>query len=161
MNRFKDKGWKHNKRLNALYKRNNKLGRAIYLIVVIGGAFQGKLDYVKNEYGVVENDIFYCGENQPLDFSKEVIYGFHLYIYDLIRQQSDNQGQAAVNYEQMAGKLMDKIIICDDISSGIVPIDPIYRKWREETGKSMKVLCSAAQKVIRVFCGMGTVVKHV
>ena len=53
----------------------------------------------------------------------------------------------------------DKIIISDDLSSGIVPLKKEDRKWREETGKVLQFLTSKSNKVTRVFCGLPMVLK--
>ena len=47
-----------------------------------------------------------------------------------------------------------RIVICDDISAGIVPVDPMLRKWREETGILMRKLSAEADEVIRVAAGI-------
>ena len=55
--------------------------------------------------------------------------------------------------------LEDKIIIVTDISQGIVPMDPAQRNWREMVGRTMLYLGGKAEKVIRVFCGLGQEIK--
>ena len=54
----------------------------------------------------------------------------------------------------------NKIIICDDISSGIVPLKKEDRIWREETGKCLQYLSKESSKVYRVFCGIPSVIKE-
>jgi adenosyl cobinamide kinase/adenosyl cobinamide phosphate guanylyltransferase len=53
----------------------------------------------------------------------------------------------------------DSIVICNDISCGVVPVDPVLRKWREAVGKSMSALSQNSDEVIRLFCGIPTRVK--
>ena len=44
------------------------------MIVIIGGAFQGKMDYAKSEFGLQEKEVFHCsGENMVIDFDKKAI----------------------------------------------------------------------------------------
>ena len=54
----------------------------------------------------------------------------------------------------------NKIIICDDISSGIVPLKKEDRVWREETGKCLQYLSKESSKVYRMFCGIPSVIKE-
>ena len=56
-------------------------------------------------------------------------------------------------------KLRDKVIISDDISQGVVPMDATEREWREMTGRCLVSLGQQADKVIRVFCGIPEVIK--
>lgn len=50
--------------------------------------------------------------------------------------------------------LKDKIIICDEIGSGIVPMTKEERMWREENGRVLQYLCKNADEVYRVFFGL-------
>ena len=53
----------------------------------------------------------------------------------------------------------DKIIISDEISSGIVPLKKEDRMWREETGRCLQFLSKESSSVYRVFCGIPTIIK--
>jgi adenosyl cobinamide kinase/adenosyl cobinamide phosphate guanylyltransferase len=55
--------------------------------------------------------------------------------------------------------LNDKVIISDDISSGVVPVDREMRQWREALGRSLAMLAEQADEVIRVFCGIASRIK--
>lgn len=125
------------------------------MILVIGGAYSGKLDFVKETYGVDHKDIFYC-EDGNLDFSKKVISGLHRFTYE-----NSVQGKSSLEIiEENLELLKDKIIICDEISSGIVPLKKEERVWREDTGRCLQLLSKKATKVYRVFCGIPTVLKE-
>ena len=47
--------------------------------LIIGGAYNGKLNYVKETLRVVDEDICYIQDT--LDLSKSVLYGINNYIY--------------------------------------------------------------------------------
>ena len=68
-------------------------------------------------------------------------------IYDTMKEKGEK-------YRNM------NIIICDDISSGIVPLKKEDRIWREETGKCLQYLSKESSKVYRVFCGIPSVIKE-
>ncbi len=48
----------------------------------------------------------------------------------------------------------DRIVIIEDISQGVVPIDTKERAWREANGRVMAYLAGEAETVTRVFCGI-------
>lgn len=121
------------------------------MILIIGGAYNGKLDYVKKTYNIKDDDIFFCDKNE-IDFSKKVIYGLHKFTYydsDCVKFIKDN-----------IGKFNEKIIICDDISSGIVPLQKKDRLWRENTGKCLQFLSLNANEIYRIFFGIELVLKN-
>lgn len=122
------------------------------MILSIGGSYQGKLDYVKENYKKV-NTVFECNENNlEIDMSKDIINKLHI----LILSQLKNNINTYKFLEENMHSLKTKIIICDDISSGVVPISAEMRMWREEVGRSLALLSQNAEEVIRVFCGLGT-----
>lgn len=124
------------------------------MILVIGGAYSGKLEFVKEKYGVDEKDIFYCVDGN-IDFSKKVISGLHKFTYENVLEGKKSLEFIKENLEF----LEDKIIICDEISSGIVPLKQEERVWREDTGRCLQLLSKEAKKVYRIFCGIPTVLK--
>ena len=124
------------------------------MILIYGGAYNGKLQYVKENYDIKEEDIYYC-EDSNIDFSKKVIYGLHKFTYE-----NSNNEKVSIDYlKENINKLQDKIIICDEINSGIVPINKNERIWREDTGRALQYLSKNANKVVRVFFGIPTVLK--
>ena len=48
--------------------------------LLFGGAYNGKLRYVREKLGINEYEIFYCKEDS-IDFSKKVISGIDRLIY--------------------------------------------------------------------------------
>lgn len=125
------------------------------MILIIGGAYQGKLDYVKENYGIGD-DIYTCSETTAFpDFSKSALNCFHLLVLAQIRNNIDHPDFLR---EHML-LLKDKIIISDDIFCGVVPIEHEMRIWRETLGRSLAYLSKNADEVYRVFCGLGTKLK--
>ena len=125
------------------------------MILIFGGAFQGKLEYAKEHWDFTEDDIFYCEENLRIDLSKKVLYGLEKFCFACVCEGADTKGTIRT-YEE---PLDDKIIILDDVSQGVVPIDPDRRAWREEVGRTMLWLSREADEVHRVFCGLGQRIK--
>ena len=44
--------------------------------IIIGGVYQGKLDYAKAQFSLTDSDVFFCSECPVLDLTKRCIYGF-------------------------------------------------------------------------------------
>lgn len=125
------------------------------MVLVFGGAYQGKLEYVIWNYGIQENEIFHCDDASEIDFSKRAVYGLEKLVLNLIRCGADPLDYINMNLD----KINDKIIICTDISAGVVPTDPVMRQWREAVGRCMTLLSRNSERVVRIFCGLGTVIK--
>lgn len=122
--------------------------------LIIGGAYQGKLDYAKEYLGVAE--VFTCSKELPeLDFSKQAIYGLEDFTLACVRCGIEAKDYLMENQE----KLEDKVIICTDVSQGIVPMERELRDMREMVGRAMVYLAKEANSVIRVFCGLGQEIK--
>lgn len=120
------------------------------MILIIGGAYQGKLDAAKELYGVSDIDCHNCSDG--IDWSKKVLYNFEKYVFDLISRDINPMQYVMDNII----KFHDKIVIITDISSGVVPMDKMIRKWREDAGRVGVILSKEADKVVRVFCGIPT-----
>jgi len=121
------------------------------MILIFGGAYQGKLGYAKKEYG---GEVFEC-ENSDIDFSAQIIHHLEKFILSCVHEGLDPKKIL----EKNADKLTDKIIISDDISSGVVPAQPELREWREQTGKVLVWLSEMSDEVIRIFCGLPQKIK--
>ena len=125
------------------------------MIVVFGGSYQGKLDFTLDKFCLTKDDVCILSEDAKIDFTKKILYGLENYISGAI---SRNENPIEF-FETNIAKLDDKIIVCTDISCGIVPLDPIDRLHRDNTGKVMQILCRSANEVYRVFCGIGEKIK--
>ena len=115
--------------------------------LIIGGAYQGKRAYAKEALGVSDGDFFTCS-GTTLDTSFRCIE--HLERYTLACVQTGLDSMEVTDLDTLA----DKIVICDDISCGVVPIDPLERAWREQTGRLLTKLSGRASPVTRIFCGL-------
>ena len=126
------------------------------MILVFGGAYNGKLEYVKAKYNIKDEEIFFCSEKE-LNYSKKVICGLHKFIYAIGKYGENPLDILKENIKE----LEDKIIICDEISSGIVPLEKSNRIWREDTGRCLQYLTKNSCMVVRIFCGLEMVLKDV
>lgn len=116
------------------------------MILIFGGAYNGKLEFVKEKYDVTNEEIFFC-TNENLDCKKKVVCGLHIFT-KACALNNINSFEILENNMEI---LKDKIIICDEINSGIVPIDKLDRAWREETGRALQLLAKHSDSVYRIF----------
>ena len=123
---------------------------------IIGGADQGKCKYVFEKYQICEKDVFY-GDSSPYEAlpEKMVIKDFHL----LMRRFLED-GYSVEKILHTLENAQHSVIITDEVGCGIVPVDPFERKYRETTGRICCVLAKRAEKVVRVMCGIPTVIKN-
>jgi len=86
---------------------------------------------------------------------KKILYEIDKWILALVKKNMDVEEAM----RQFIANNQDEIVICNDISCGVVPVDPVLRKWREEVGKSLAMLTHNSDEVIRLFCGIPTRIK--
>ena len=118
--------------------------------LIIGGAYQGKENYVKSAFSLSKEDIYVCDtENEP-DFSKKCLSHIEKWSYQCVK----NGVEPSDAFFEHVLFPNDLIVISDDVSCGVVPIDPIEREWREANGRLLLRLAEKSEHVIRVFCGI-------
>ena len=147
------------------------------MIFVIGGAYQGKLDYAVEKYNLKDEDVFVFGETAgcstadempggeavleaghmtgieaapAIDFSKKCIYKIQEFTYACVKC-----GVEPLDYFlEHKAEWQDSILICEDIFCGVVPLGADMREWRQATGRLCKYLSHQAESVVRIFCGL-------
>ena len=50
-------------------------------------------------------------------------------------------------------------ILCDEVGCGVVPMDAADRLWRERVGRTCCALAERADRVVRLHCGIPTIIK--
>jgi adenosyl cobinamide kinase/adenosyl cobinamide phosphate guanylyltransferase len=108
------------------------------MILIFGGAYQGKTAYAEEHFS-----------------GRAIVNNFDRLVLDWI--QADECVES--NLQRFADENVDAVVICNDISCGVVPIDPVMRRWREEVGRAMGMLSQRSDAVIRLFCGIPTKLK--
>ena len=126
------------------------------MIFIIGGSYQGKREFAQEKFGLTDSDIFLCTEDtKVIDFDKRIIACIEKFALGCVKR-----GEEPKDYWQMhMNELQNSILISDDVSCGVVPIDETIRAWREATGRANNYIAHEAEQVIRVFCGIGQVIK--
>jgi len=120
--------------------------------LVVGGAGNGKLEYVLAVTGYKDGDV---ARDFEAAGAKPVFYGLQGAVKAALERGEDPNllmdGALAAN--------PDVIVICDEVGSGVVPAEPAGRRYREAVGRLCCRLAAKAGRVERVICGIPTVLK--
>lgn len=121
------------------------------MILIIGGSYQGKLDFARQRFGLSDAEIQLCDEGtEAIDFSRRCAAYIDRYALNRVRAGLEPVDPFNENDE----KMRDMIFIANDISGGVVPVDPVLRAWREACGRMNNRLAARADEVWRLFCGI-------
>ena len=115
------------------------------MILIIGGAFQGKLAYALKAYNLTENDVCDLAISDPVPGCK-----CYRHLEALSRQED------VTPYLPL---FRDAVVITREVNVGIVPMDGQERAWRERHGVLVQRLAREAEHVTRVLCGLTEVLK--
>ena len=122
------------------------------MILITGGAYQGKLEFARDTFNISDDEIFYCMEStSSLDTRKIIINNLDEYIRSAIYSGKDEKYIKSQLNDECCG---NKIIIVTDQSCGIVPLKKEDRLFREALGRITTMLSQKADEVYRVFCGI-------
>lgn len=114
------------------------------VVLIVGGAAQGKLAFARRELGVAAWSDGTLGE-------AGCVYGLHRAIRALPEPREALASWLAAH--------PDGVVICDEVGCGVVPLDRDERAWRELVGRICCELAEQAAAVYRVCCGMGVRLK--
>jgi len=113
------------------------------MILVIGARSSGKRSYVES-LGYAPEQI----ADGVLD-DKPVLYD----LQDIT--MADPEGAPAL-LEALKGK---EVVVCDEVGSGVIPLEKARRLGREATGRLCCQLAKEATRVVRLVAGIPTVIK--
>ena len=115
----------------------------VVLILVIGGIASGKRSYVRS-LGYGDHEM--SGE---LGAPAPVL----LDLDELLRA-------GALDSDSWQTLQRKQVICCCEVGQGVVPLDGNERAWRELVGRTCSRLATEASCVIRMVCGIHTVLKQ-
>lgn len=127
------------------------------MILIVGGAFQGKRAYARRVFSLKEEDFTdgaFCSEEEL--YRAKAVDHFHLFV----RRRLEEGGSTAGLAERLFEKNPEVVILSNELGSGVVPVEAFDRDWREATGRLCCDLAARAEEVHRVVCGLGTVIKR-
>ena len=113
----------------------------------IGGAYQGKLSYAKQQNPDIKwRDGASCTLEELLE--AQGVYRFQ----EFIRKHMEIEDLA----EQLIQENPRSGIVTDEIGYGLVPVEEEARNFRERTGRICTKLAAHCERVERIVCGIST-----
>ena len=111
------------------------------MILVTGGRYNGKKDWVIENLGFKKEDF-----SDDIFDEKAVLFSLESIAFEN-------------NEATIKALLRKKVIICSEIGSGIVPIEKKDRSRQEMVGRMCIFLAKNATEVYRIFNGIGMKIK--
>lgn len=130
------------------------------MILIFGGAYQGKQAFAKAQFGA--QTVYECTATEATafpDFSADAVCGLENFTWACCTEDPAQRIEAKDWMQARRDQWQDRILIITDVSQGIVPMDARTRAFREMNGRLMLYLASEADEVWRVFCGIGKRIK--
>ena len=119
------------------------------MILILGGAYQGKLSFAKGTFNLSSEDVFTCTDAY-IDVSKPCIYALEEFTFACIEAGID----PLQRFQTLFPKRKNTVFICQDIFCGVVPMERNLRLWRDATGKLCQYLAGECDSVYRIYCGL-------
>ncbi len=113
------------------------------MVLILGGFASGKRAFARS-LGFRDEDM----SADAFD-GKPVLYGLESIV------RSDPDAAEALS----KALLQKKLVLCCEVGSGVVPLDPKDRAYREAVGRLCCKLAKEASAVVRVVAGIPTVIK--
>lgn len=110
-----------------------------FMILIIGGACQGKTTYAKEHF----------------EKKYTIIDEYHMRVREQLIEGKDPLKEAEV----LLTEKEDCVIISNEVGYGLVPVEAFEREYREAVGRVNCYLAEKAGRVIRIVCGIGTKLK--
>lgn len=140
----------------------------------IGGSFQGKLQYVLNKKSweasqklIREWSLEDMGDRieERVDCFEQLAASdarvqnhFHNWVA-LAQQQEKSLEEITAAVKDFCAAHPEAVIICDEVGSGVVPLEKDKRIYREYVGRVLCVVAERAEHMERIVCGIGQVIK--
>ena len=130
--------------------------------LVIGGAYQGKREFLMQKWDIREGEIAdmeTCIRPDQLNLAAYSGIRAVSNYQELVREQMEQGLDPEDQLRQIAG-LNPEIILCaNEIGMGIVPVDRKERDFRETCGRTLCLAAQLSDEVWRVICGIGERIK--
>ena len=123
--------------------------------LIVGGSRSGKKERL-SELGFLDSEIS-DGAACSLDkaFSLPALYGLHMLVRRLMKSEADPVQVVRKGLQEGAVR----VVVCDEIGCGVIPMDRFERDWREQVGRILCEIAKSTPSVERVFCGVASEIK--
>ena len=115
------------------------------MVLILGGMAAGKRTYAREILGYSDADM----ADAVLD-DRPVIYN----LQNLVERDPE---RSLLLLDTLVKK---EVVICNEVGGGIIPMTPEGRAARDATGRLCIELAKRANRVVRLVCGIPTVLKE-
>lgn len=123
--------------------------------VIIGGAYNGKRQYVKENLLGKTTHEWFEGELPNSEETHIVLAGLEQWMAQF---EGDEDRAIQLVVESLEGR--NSIVILTDIGRGIVPIERKDRELRDRCGRLYQRLIEDAEEVIQIWYGIPKIIKE-
>lgn len=130
------------------------------MILITGGRYQGKETFAREMAKQGETGFERCCDSEHTvdgrTDSPELLSdaGLILHMEQFIRREMEQGGKPERLIRRLIEENSRAVVVADEIGSGVVPIEPFEREYRETAGRMCQKLASASDRVYRVVCGI-------
>ena len=123
------------------------------MVMITGGAYQGKKAFAEKAVGITENDI---ADGRICSFEEAANAVCITDYHELVRRLGDR----CIDFtNELCLRNSSVVIIMDEIGCGIVPMEKSERIWRENVGRCGCIIAAHSETVVRMVCGIPTAIK--
>ena len=122
------------------------------MIMITGGAFQGKTEHMKKRFSLPDDEIADGSSCEISELTQSrFIRHYELAVKRMLAEHID---------PLVFTKSLDcEAVEINEIGCGIIPLEKSERELRELTGRVGCILAEKSTEVVRVCCGIPTVIK--
>ena len=124
------------------------------MILIIGGAYQGKKEFVKKEFHLDEKDIYEINNDSIIDISNKANIKCFNHFERIINSIYKDNKEIKDIKDELINIVNDKIIIFEDIFSGVVPMNKVLRIKREMAGMLVNFLANDSNEIYEIKLGI-------
>ena len=125
------------------------------MILITGGRGSGKSGYLASILGPGAQ----VADGRTDSYEKAFCAEGILYLEEYVRRILSGGGDPEAFAERIILENNTAAIVLSEIGSGVIPADRGEREYRERTGRIGCRLAGEASLVVRMVCGIGTVIK--
>lgn len=138
------------------------------MVLVVGGSFQGKLEYVKYKLAkqgiLLSKEEILDGDCYAAPKRIKVLNGLHRMVFGCMKEDALSDAERITEKCQ---KRMDEllkicpnlVVICDEVGYGVIPLDKEERCYREAVGRLLCYLAQRAEQMERIVGGLPMIIK--
>ncbi len=120
--------------------------------LIVGGAYQGKRAFAQKQFALQAADF---ADGAAIDLTQPPVQKAVWNVQRLVRRALE----AGVSDDALLSLLAEKIVLCDEVGCGVVPIEREQDIWREAVGRLCCDLAARADTVYWVRAGIAQQIK--